>query len=173
MEPIRKLALMGAGMRAASMSSCPVDAQAIAQANGIRVLFVDFKPEYSPKVGSFLDPEEQAIYVNKAMPGDRINYAIAYELGLALARKEAGLGKPACVSPLSLHIANPSEPHWAEADAFARGLLISNEHLSKYREHVSSPQLAKIFAIPGCVLLRHQMSTVRPSPDVRASPEFS
>lgn len=134
----------------------PVDAQIVAETHGIKVLFVDFEQPVSSKVGSFYDPSERAIYINKALGGHQMNYAIAYELGMALIYKGRPDSDHGRVSPHTNHMGNENEPFWNSVDSFARHLLISKKLMERYAEIASTSHLAKIFAVPGSVLLRHK-----------------
>lgn len=123
----------------------PVDPEAIAEAEGIDVIYVDFG-EFTDRVSGLYDFESNRIFVNKKIPDNRKTFTIAHELAHALLHREYAESADYSAMPRSnSHKNKPDEER--EADVFAACLLVPKAMLKKYREYASIPELARMFAV--------------------------
>lgn len=123
----------------------PVDPEAIAEAEGIDVLYVDFGV-HSDEISGLYDFETRKIYVNKKIPDNRKTFTIAHELAHALMHEEYAESEQYSAMPRSnFHSDKPDEER--EADVFAACLLVPKDMLRTYREYASTVELARMFAV--------------------------
>ena len=123
----------------------PVDPEAIAEAEGIDVRYVDFG-EYSEKISGLYNFDKKEIYVNKKIPNNRKTFTIAHELAHALLHEEYAKSERYTAMPRSnSHVDKPDEER--EADVFAACLLVPKQMLRTYRNYASNIELARMFAV--------------------------
>jgi len=126
--------------------SAPIDPEAIAEAEGIDVVYADFHEDITNQISGLYDFETKTIIVNKSIPANRKTFTIAHELAHAILHEDYAKSENYIAMPRSNHHDDkPDEEH--EADAFAACLLVPKEMLKKYREFASIPELAKMFAV--------------------------
>ena len=123
----------------------PIDPEAIAEAEGIEVLYVDFNA-LGDDISGLYDFESNKIFVNKHLPDNRKTFTIAHELAHALLHKDYAKSEEYRAMPRSnFHWNKPAVE--SEADVFAACLLVPKDMLRKYREYASYPELARMFAV--------------------------
>lgn len=128
----------------------PVDPEAIAEAEGIDVLYVDFG-SVKNEISGLYDFESRKIYVNKDIPDNRKTFTIAHELAHALMHQDYATSANYRALPRSNnHDDKPDEER--EADVFAACLLVPKEMLRSYQNYASVPELAKMFAVSDSVV---------------------
>lgn len=128
----------------------PIDPEAIAEAEGIDVVYVDFG-KFRNEISGLYDFESRKIYVNKDIPDNRKTFTIAHELAHALMHLDYATSENYRAMPRSNHHSDkPDEER--EADVFAACLLVPKEMLRSYRNYASLPELAKIFAVSDSVV---------------------
>ncbi|MEY9097354.1 Zn-dependent peptidase ImmA (M78 family) [Sinorhizobium fredii] len=133
----------------------PVDPEAIAEAMGINVLYVDFEPEVSREISGLYDFQSKTIYINKDIPSNRKTFTIAHELGHALLHEQYVKSQNYQAMPRSnYHFDKPAEE--VEADVFAACLLVPKNMLKSYKSFADIGELGEIFAVSPDVVV-HQM----------------
>jgi len=128
----------------------PIDPEAIAEAEGIDVVYVDFA-QLTDKISGLYDFDSNRILINKKLPDNRKTFTIAHELAHALIHREYAESANYSAMPRSnTHVSKPDEER--EADVFAACLLVPKAMLKKYRDYASDTELAKMFAVSSDVV---------------------
>jgi len=126
--------------------SLPVDPEAIAEREGIDVVYVDFNESASKLISGLYDFSTQKIYVNKSLPSNRKTFTIAHELAHAILHQEYAASTEYRAMPrTNVHINKPAEEK--EADVFAACLLVPPNTLKKYKDVASIDELASMYAV--------------------------
>lgn len=127
----------------------PVNAQRIAEDNGLRVVFVDF-PDTVQEVSGFLDFSGQTIYVNNADEPFRQNFTIAHELGhWFLHRDRVNEYQVLMRRPIGGEKSSIEK----EANFFAASLLVPGDMLLECRKKdMSNSEIAKKFKVTKAVI---------------------
>ena len=135
----------------------PVIAAELADAYGLEVWEITFKPEYV-RVAGFIDFPNKRILVNEEDSLIRKNYTIAHELGHYLLRHHEQEGG------YTVLLRNPDEMVQTlfeqEADCFATNVLVPKTFLQKYlKDHpkVTNSQLAVIFGVSAEIIRRQRL----------------
>lgn len=131
------------------ISQPPVNAQRIAEDNGLTVSFIDF-PDPLKDVSGFLDFENREIYVNSQDEPFRQNFTIAHELGHWFLHKNR-------VNEYRVLMRRPiggeKSPLEKEANFFAASLLVPGEMLLNCRlKNMSNAEIAKQFKVTKAVI---------------------
>ena len=128
----------------------PIDPEAIAEAEGIDVVYVDFA-QLNDKISGLYDFDSNRIFINKDLPNNRKTFTIAHELAHALIHREYAESVNYSAMPRSnTHVSKPDEER--EADVFAACLLVPKAMLEEYRHYASDTELAKMFAVSSDVV---------------------
>lgn len=127
----------------------PVNAQKIAEDNGLSVSFVDF-PESLKDVSGFLDFQNKEIYVNNQDEPFRQNFTIAHELGhWFLHRNRVNEYQVLMRRP----IGGEKSPLEKEANFFAASLLVPGDMLLNCRlKNMSHEDIARKFKVTKAVI---------------------
>lgn len=126
--------------------SLPVDPEAIAESEGIDVVFVEFNEAASKLISGLYDFSSQKIYVNKNLPSNRKTFTIAHELAHAMLHQDYAASTEYRAMPRSnIHTNKPAEEK--EADVFAACLLVPPSTLKKYKDVASIDELAAMYAV--------------------------
>lgn len=121
----------------------PVNAERIAEAENVDVVFVDFNGDAANEVHGYYDAEETRIYVNRADTSEEKLFTIAHELGHHLMHKDHTAGK-SYVARLKSHVDTREE---READSFAVNLLVPETALERYSKLGTDFDLRKGFLV--------------------------
>lgn len=123
----------------------PIDPEAIAEAEGIDVVYVDFG-DFSGDISGLYDFKANRILVNKAIPDNRKTFTIAHELAHALLHRDYAKSENYAAMPrTNVHTSKPDEER--EADVFAACLLVPKSMLKTYKHYASTGELARMFAV--------------------------
>ncbi|MBU2983282.1 ImmA/IrrE family metallo-endopeptidase [Lentibacter algarum] len=129
-----------------SIRSLPIDPEAIAESEGINVVYVEFNEKASKLISGLYDFNAQKIYVNKTLPSNRKTFTIAHELAHAILHQEYAESTDYRAMPRSnVHFDKP--PEEKEADVFAACLLVPPSALKKYKDVASIEELSSMFAV--------------------------
>lgn len=132
----------------------PVDPEAIAEAEGVRVVYARFNGAMSAKIAGYSDPNRSRIVVNQDLPFNRKTYTIAHELGHYVLHKDYLSDDGAYqIFPRMNSYDGPKPPEEQEADAFAANLLVPIEMLRTYADLASIRELAQMFMVSQDVIL--------------------
>mgnify|MGYP000277108606 CR=1 FL=1 len=124
----------------------PVDPEAIAEASGIDVVYVQFAGDLDDEISGFFDFESDTIYVNKNLPANRKTFTIAHELAHAMMHKEYAKSKDYIALP-RLNVLKEKSDVEKEADVFAACLLVPKKMLKNFSHYASIPELSRMFAV--------------------------
>lgn len=132
----------------------PIDPEAIAEAEGIRVVYARFNRQMSAQVAGFSDPNNSRIVVNQDLPFNRKTYTIAHELGHHVLHQDylSDDGKYQ-IFPRMNSYDGPKPSEEQEADAFAANLLVPLKMLRSYVDFASVRELAQMFMVSQDVIL--------------------
>lgn len=132
----------------------PIDPEAIAEAEGIRVVYARFNGQMSAQVAGFSDPNNSRIVVNQDLPFNRKTYTIAHELGHHVLHQDylSDDGKYQ-IFPRMNSYDGPKPSEEQEADAFAANLLVPLKMLRTYVDIASPRELAQMFMVSPDVIL--------------------
>lgn len=131
------------------ISEPPVNAQKIAEDNGLEVIFADF-PEQLKDVCGFLDFQNKIIYVDSQDEPYRQNFTIAHELGhWFLHRNRVNEYQVLTRRPIN----GEKSPLEKEANLFAASLLVPGDMLLRCRlKNMSHNDIAKKFKVTRAVI---------------------
>jgi len=136
------------------IKTAPIDPEAIAEAEGIEVVYVKFNGPIAEQVAGFSEPHNGRIIVNADLPSNRKTFTIAHELGHHKLHAEylddEGRYR---VFPRFNSYDGPKPPEEKEADAFAAELLVPLEMLRKYVDFAAPTELAGMFLVSREVIL--------------------
>jgi len=136
------------------IKKAPIDPEAIAEAEGIEVVYATFNGAIGDEVAGFSEPHNGRIVVNRNLHTNRKTYTIAHELGHHVLHKEYLDDDGAYqVFPRMNSYDGPKPPEEQEADAFAAELLVPLEMLRKYVDFASPSELARMFLVSREVIL--------------------
>jgi len=130
------------------IKTAPIDPEAIAEAEGIEVVYVKFNGPIADQVAGFSEPKNGRIIVNADLPSNRKTFTIAHELGHhklhAAYLDDEGSYR---VFPRFNSYDGPKPSEEQEADAFAAELLVPLEMLRKYVDFATPTELAGMFLV--------------------------
>jgi Zn-dependent peptidase ImmA (M78 family) len=124
----------------------PVDPEAIAEAEGVDVLYATFAGSMGDEVAGFYDVDSSKIYINRELAANRKTFTIAHELAHHILHQDYAKSESYTYMPRNnYYAAKPSVEK--EADAFAANLLVPIFMLRKYEMFASDDELASMFAV--------------------------
>jgi Zn-dependent peptidase ImmA (M78 family) len=136
------------------ITKAPIDPEAIAEAEGVRVVYATFNGEVSDQIAGFSEPHDGRIVVNRDLHTNRKVYTIAHELGHHILHKEYLNDDGSYrVFPRMNSYEGPKPPEEKEADAFAAELLVPIDMLRNYADFASPSELARMFLVSREVIL--------------------
>lgn len=125
----------------------PLPVRAIAESQGVDVVFADFG-KHSKSVAGFCDFAKARLYVNKEEIVVRQTFTIAHELGHWLLHKTLFEGDPQKYAVLPRNsVPDYSLPYEKEANHFAAHLLVPSRLLRPVMETSTVSHLAKAFGV--------------------------
>ena len=132
----------------------PIDPEAIAEAESVRVLYATFNGEIGDKLSGYSDAASASIVINKDIAPNRKIFTIAHELGHHLLHRDylADDGSYQ-VFPRFNEYGAVKPPEEQEADAFAASLLVPIKMLKRYKDVASVSELASMFCVSEAVIL--------------------
>jgi Zn-dependent peptidase ImmA (M78 family) len=136
----------------------PIDPELIAEDNGLRVVYANFRRDISDKISGFLNLEKNEIVVNKDISAARKIFTIAHELGHSILHIDYAQSNDYVVLPrVNDYYDNEKPFQEKEADAFAANLLVPIDMLKRYKNIASISELAKMFCVSEAVI-RHSLT---------------
>lgn len=136
------------------ITKAPIDPEAIAQAEGVDVVYATFNGEIAAQVAGYSDPMNGRIVINRDLHANRKTYTIAHELGHHVLHRDYLDDEGAYqVFPRMHSYQGVKPPEEQEADAFAAGLLVPLDMLRKYVDFASPSELAQMFLVSREVIL--------------------
>lgn len=130
------------------ITKAPIDPEAIAQAEGIDVVYATFNGAVSEQVAGYSEPINGRIVINRDLHTNRKTYTIAHELGHHMLHKDYLDDDGAYqVFPRVNSYSGPKSPEEKEADVFAAELLVPLDMLRKYMDFASPSELAQMFLV--------------------------
>lgn len=132
----------------------PIDPEAIAEAEGISVLYASFNGEIDDKLSGYSDAMNKTIVINRSIPATRKTFTIAHELGHHVMHREYLADDGSYQVFPRFNEYNDQKPdEEKEADAFAASLLVPTKFLRRYADVASVPELARTFCVSEAVIL--------------------
>lgn len=132
----------------------PIDPEAIAEAEGVNVVYAKFSETISKEIAGFSDPLNGRIVVNQELRSSRKVYTIAHELGHHILHRDYLDDEGAYqIFPRKNNYIGPKPEVELEADAFADNLLVPLNILRNYADFASASELAEMFMVPRDTLL--------------------
>lgn len=131
----------------------PVDPEAIAEAEGVEVVYVTFNGPLNESISGYIDPMNKRIVVNRDQPPARKTFTIAHELGHHLLHRAYTESGEYQIFPRRNEYPNGKPEEEREADAFAANLLVPMKMLRRYRDFASPYELSKMFLVSQDVIL--------------------
>lgn len=147
----------------------PIDPEAIAEEEGLRVYFAEFKAPHDEKTSGFFQLSEDdnggSIYVNSSNSDNRITFTIAHELAHYILHKE--YIKSNKYQPMPRHNKYDGEKpvEEIEADFFAASLLVPLKMLKNYRDFASEEELARLFFV-SLDVIRNRLDLLKRHPSL-------
>lgn len=136
------------------ITKAPIDPEAIAENEGIEVVYATFNGPISDEVAGYSEPMNGRIVVNRDLHTNRKIYTIAHELGHHVLHKDYLDNEGAYqVFPRLNSYSGAKPPEEQEADAFAAELLVPLAMLRKYVDFASPSELASMFLVSREVIL--------------------
>lgn len=136
------------------IKTAPIDPEAIAEAEGVEVVYANFGGKIAEEVAGFSEPMNGRIVINRALHTNRKVYTIAHELGHHVLHKDYLDDEGAYqVFPRMNSYAGTKPPEEQEADAFAAELLVPIDMLRKYVDFASPSELSAMFMVSREVIL--------------------
>jgi len=137
------------------ITKAPIDPEAIAQAEGVDVVYATFNGEIGEQVAGFSEPMNGRIVINRDLHTNRKTYTIAHELGHHMLHKDYLDDEGAYqVFPRMQSYDGVEKPaEEKEADVFAAELLVPLALLRKYVDFASPSELARMFLVSREVIL--------------------
>lgn len=125
----------------------PFDPEAVAERDGIQVVYAKLKEPYDQKISGFYRKRDNKIVVNRDISPNRMMFTIAHELGHAKLHQDyikSENYRPVFRS--NVHVGSkPAEE--IEADTFAANFLVPLNILKKYKDVADVSELARMFAV--------------------------
>lgn len=142
----------------------PIDPEAIAEAEGVRVVYAAFNGDIDKKLSGFTDSMNDTIVINRSIPANRKTFTIAHELGHHVMHREYldDDGAYQVFARFNEYAENKPDEE-KEADAFAANLLVPMKLLRRYKNVASNHELARLFCVSDAVIL-HRLSQACPNP---------
>ena len=128
-------------------SKPPIDPEAIAEGEGLRVLYADFEYPDNENVSGFFDMKKNSIFVNNEISDNRITFTIAHEHAHNVLHQEYIRSQNYVPMPRNNNYPNGKPKEETEADQFAANLLVPLNMLKKYKEFASVRELAGLFFV--------------------------
>lgn len=129
-----------------AVRSAPIDPEALAEAEGIDVVYVEFGESTRNLVSGLYDYETNKIYINKDQAANRMTFTIAHELAHAVMHRDYAKSNNYKAMPRSnVHVNKPAVEK--EADVFAAHLLVPPKTLRRYKDIATTEELATLFAV--------------------------
>ncbi|HYN46617.1 MAG TPA: ImmA/IrrE family metallo-endopeptidase [Allosphingosinicella sp.] len=125
----------------------PVDAERIARLEKANVLYASFNAEANDKVAAYADPS-RVIYVNRELPPELKNYAIAHELAHFLLHPSYVESPDYKLLLRGAPVGNGESEEEKEAEAFAAELLVPRRMLENLKITGEPDSLASLFVAP-------------------------
>ena len=148
-------------------SAPPVDAERIAEGEGLRVIYADFEYPDSENVSGFFDLANRRIVVNKDISDNRITYTIAHELAHSVLHRDYIQSNNYVPMPRNNEYPDGKPIEETEADQFAANLLVPLDMLKKYKDFASVSELASLFFVSDDVI-RFRLDLLRRFPALAA-----
>ena len=121
----------------------PVNAEYIAEKEGVDVVFVEFSGAASGAIHGFYDHDEGKIFVNSEDDSEEKLFTIAHELGHFLLHKEYAASE-GYIPRLKTEVNNEQE---READEFAVRLLVPSRFGELYADVFDDSEMSKMFLV--------------------------
>lgn len=146
------------------IKSPPIDPEALAEAEGVEVVYSRFNGEVGKLLSGFsqlFQDGRARIIVNADLPAPRKVFTIAHELAhLLLHHHYVEDGERYQVLPRRNDYGDESKPdEEREADAFAANLLVPLHMLREYKDFASPSELAGMFLVSKDMML-HRLKRV-------------
>ncbi len=137
------------------ISKAPIDPEAIAEAEGIEVVYATFHGKIAEQVAGYSEPQNGRIVINRDLHTNRKTYTIAHELGHHILHKAYldNDGAYQVFPRMQSYGGAPKPPEEKEADAFAAELLVPIKFLREYVDFASPSELARMFLVSREVIL--------------------
>ncbi|WP_260581218.1 ImmA/IrrE family metallo-endopeptidase [Sphingopyxis sp. PET50] len=137
------------------ITKAPIDPEAIAQAEGIDVVYATFNGQIGDQVAGYSEPMNGRIVINRDLHTNRKTYTIAHELGHHMLHKDYldDEGAYQVFPRMQSYDGTPKPPEEQEADAFAAALLVPLDLLRKYVDFASPSELSRMFLVSREVIL--------------------
>lgn len=147
-RPRLKMARQHADKLTEIYSSPPIPVHEIAEMNGVRIIFTDFRNK-SELISGFCDFRNSKLFVNREDIPERQIFTMAHELGHWLLHREFFLKSPDLYPVLPrFNKVDYSNSLEIEANQFAANLLVPERLLRPLRGQIVSPSaMARLFFV--------------------------
>lgn len=137
------------------ITKAPIDPEAIAQAEGVDVVYATFNGAIADQVAGYSEPMNGRIVVNRDLHTNRKTFTIAHELGHHMLHKEYldDEGAYQVFPRMNSYNGRTKPPVEQEADAFAAALLVPMDMLRQYQHLAGTSELARMFLVSEEVIL--------------------
>ncbi|WP_194287176.1 ImmA/IrrE family metallo-endopeptidase [Tritonibacter aquimaris] len=141
----------------------PYDPEAVAESNGIEVVYASFDAPHDKEISGFYHKAEDKIVVNREISAGRMVFTIAHELGHALMHQDYIESQNYQPVYRSNNHEGEKPIEEVEADQFAANFLVPLDLLEKYRDVADIGELARMFAVSEDVI-ENRLSTLHRNP---------